>query len=61
MKKHEHEKIIECMYCSQEMKESECLGDGEQVPGPGADEFWEAQARIHHEGCEWVETRAHRC
>lgn len=43
----------ECAYCGVDAPAA--------VPPVGDDAEWTRQAAIHRPGCEWVQTRAHRC
>lgn len=46
----------ECDYCSAWLTSD----PNSPVAAIGDDEAWERLARVHHRGCEWVATRAHR-
>lgn len=48
------ENLTECAYCGALLDE-----EGE-VPAVDDDEAWAALALEHADGCDWVETRAHR-
>ncbi len=54
-----------CESCSADAQSQECAYCGQMVktveaPSAGDDEAWAAIAEEHADGCEWVETRAHR-
>jgi hypothetical protein len=44
---------VRCAYCYADVEETD-------VPHVTNDAEWEALAEQHAEGCEWIETRAHR-
>lgn len=44
-----------CAYCGRTID-----GPEPEVPASDDDAAWERLAEEHSEGCEWVETRAHR-
>ena len=45
-----------CIYCGATMP----LEQASLVPAVDDDESWGYLADYHHDGCEWIETRAHR-
>jgi hypothetical protein len=50
----EAEGVTECAYCGV------MVDDGNVVPPVDDGESWDRLAAEHGDGCEWVETRAHR-
>lgn len=51
---HEEDKTKECAYCAADVPAHE------SVPGVRDDYAWDFIRHTHNQGCEWVETRAHR-
>ena len=45
-----------CVYCGAVMP----IEQASLVPAIGDDEAWGNLADYHYDGCEWIETRAHR-
>lgn len=45
-----------CIYCGAVMP----IEQAALVPSVGDDEAWDHLAGHHHDGCEWIATRAHR-
>ncbi|MCY1023981.1 hypothetical protein [Pyxidicoccus sp. MSG2] len=47
---------VECAYCAADVP----ARDAAAVPPKDEDEAWVKLRNVHHRGCEWVATRAHR-
>jgi hypothetical protein len=47
-------RLVECAYCNAWVR------PGDVVPASDDDQGWAEAAQGHADGCEWVETRAHR-
>jgi hypothetical protein len=54
MSDNSNDDLVECAYCGANVSEIE------PVPPVDDNEEWERLATDHSEGCEWIETRAHR-
>jgi hypothetical protein len=52
--------MAECIYCNAELSDGEGPDGVIAVPAADDDEAWAEIAGAHADGCEWVETRAHR-
>lgn len=54
---HADDCVAECLYCGVEIP----TNDAEIVPKRDDTDEWDRLALLHGDGCEWIETRAHRC